>query len=280
MIREGSFRSKLGKVHSFRVAPLWEWLWPFVALTASVLLAVLAVQFARVRTALAASQKSERLALERRDRFLYEVASEIERPLARLYDEAQRRFGEDEFNRSLFELMSSIRELAHLPKEADTVVREQVDLAQLVRRILNEPPFSDEGPSVLLRATPTEVLGDAERLDTGLRLFLWSCRRDALAGVPMSIVVSTDESSACVEVSAAGGSTSRELLSTLPAIDYGLTVKVPRDSALSLRVALAVARAHGGSVRGTMRVGGGQRLILSLPRISPQASIRSDGAPN
>lgn len=259
---------------------IWRWLWPSLGLVAYVLLCVVALQLGRTRAQLAASRTSERLALERRDRFLYEVAGELERPLARLYEEVQRRFGEGELTRNLYELMSSIREMAQLPKTAGAMIREQVDLAQLVRKILDEPPFSDEGPSVLLRAAPTEVLGDAQRLDTGLRLLLWSCRRDAPEGVPMSIVVSTEGDSALVEVSAAGGSTAREVLSALPVIDYGLSVSVPRDSALSLRVAVAIARAHGGSVRGAAREGGGQRLLLSLPRILPQVLPSTESLPS
>jgi signal transduction histidine kinase len=250
---------------------MWPmWLWPLLVVVASTLFCLVALQLERTRAQLAAARTSERLAIERRDRFLYEMASELEQPLGRLYEEVQRRFGDGDLSRTVFELMSSVRELAQLPKTANATSREPVDLAQLVRKILDEPPFSDEGPSVLLRAAPAEVLGDAERLDTGLRLLLWSCRRDAPEGVPMSIVVSTDGDTALVEVSAAGGSNAREVLAALPVIDYGLSVNVPRDSALSLRVAVAVARAHGGSVRGAVRTGGGQRLLLSLPRVQRQ----------
>jgi signal transduction histidine kinase len=151
-------------------------------------------------------------------------------------------------------------------EEADRV---EMDLAELVREIVGQPPFSDRGPSVILRAAPTRVWADRSRLSTGLRVLLWVVRRDVGAQESMVVTVSSDEEAAYVEIDSGGVGEIAEALDQLPAVAYGLASPGGTPgTTLALQVASQVARAHGGRLTASARVGQGERFVVELPRVA------------
>jgi hypothetical protein len=221
-----------------------------------------ALLHARVRRAEAA----ERRAVERRDRFLVEAARQLETPLDRLRGELLA----GPFNAtraqalvaSLDELRAAVDVLARLPPHPRAKL-EEVDLGELVREVLGQPPFTDGegGPAVMLRAQPARVVGDRVRLYNGLRVLLWVVRRQARALV---VTVSGEGGRARVEIDTDGARSMVEALAELPAVGYGLrTPTASPEAALALKVAGEVARAHGGRIAAAPR-GTGERLLLEL----------------
>lgn len=224
----------------------------------------------RLRGQLRRAEQLRRLAVERRDRFLAEAASELEAPLDGLRAELAGMGARTvtaaklaELTQRVDALRALIGELARLPGRAPEPVRDEVDLVELVREVIGAPPFPESGPSVILRAQPATVLGERVRLLNGLRILLWVLRRDASELV---ITVGRDEDRARVEIDTRGARAAMQTLDQLPAIDYGLRGSTaPPGTTLALRIASEVARAHGGRVRATSRAAAGERFVLELP---------------
>jgi two-component system sensor histidine kinase MtrB len=215
---------------------------------------------------------AERLAIERRDRFLGEAAAELDAPLERLRGELQaltprtathERVGA--LVQSLDQLRTAVSELAQLPGRLERAPRDEFDLAALVREVVAAPPFSDRGPPVIVRTHPARVYGDRARLLNGLRILLWVLRREAQELV---ITVSSDEEHARVEIDTSDNRAAADALTHLAAFSYGLrTATAPPGTTLAARVASEVARSHGGRIRAAARPGSGERFIVELPTI-------------
>ncbi len=240
----------------------------------AVLLAGLMLWAWRLRGRALRAEQAERLAVERRDRFLAEAAADLDAPLQALRTGLAAltpRNGTPErlhaLVRSVDELRTLVEELAHLPRRPERLARDEIDLAELVREVVGAPPFTSEGPSVILRAGPARVLGERARLLNGLRILLWVVRR----GVDeLVITVSEDDAQARVEIDSHGNRAAVDALERLPAVAYGLRPNTaPPGTTLALRVASEVAQAHGGRIRASARVGRGERFVLELPRVSP-----------
>lgn len=231
---------------------------------ASAAVVALAGYAVRLRARVRRAEAAERRAVERRDRFLVEAARQLEAPLDRVRGEllagpftAARA---QALAASLDELRAAVDVLARLPPQP-RVKLEEVDLGELVREVLAQPPFGESGPAVMLRAQPARVLGDRVRLYNGLRVLFWVVRRQARELV---VTVSSEGGRARVEIDTDGARPLVAALAELPAVGYGLRTSAESpDAALALKVAAEVARAHGGRVAAAPR-GAGERLLLEL----------------
>lgn len=242
------------------------------ALGAGVLL--LAWLYLRARAGAMRAQNAERLAVERRDRFLAVAAGELDLPLATMRSELARLSmtpsGVADLSavtRQVDEMRSLLSELARLPEPVAEATLEEVDVGDLVREIIATPPFSDRGPSVILRASSSLVRADRSRLSTGLRVLLWVVRRDVPEHESLVLTVSADEDNALVEVRTRSAEAVAEALDKLPAVSYGLLSAVGGPgTTLALKVASQVAQVHGGRLTATRRTPEGERFVLQLPR--------------
>lgn len=243
--------------------------WVVAGLCAALALLVCLLQ----RSRLSRAHEAERLAVERRDRFLAVAAGELDGPLQEFRGELA---GLDswsatparltELTRRLDRLREVVSELARVPRPIGASERSEVDLAELVREVIGQPPFSDRGPSVIVRASPALVLGDRARLATGLRVLLWVVRRDVGDGASLVVTVSSDHDGAYVEIDTGGVGDVAEALERLPAVAYGVASPTAAPgTTLALQVATQVARAHGGRLAASARVGQGERFVLELP---------------
>jgi len=241
-----------------------------LVVAAAVVCSTLLLAAWRYRSLAREAGRSERRAIERRDRFLGEATAELQAPLERLRAElagltprtatSQRVGG---LVASLDELRLIVDELAELPKRREQEPRDDVDQAELVREIVAAPPFADRGPPVVLRAHAAHVYGERARLLNGLRVLLWVLRREA---PELVITVSSDEDRALIEIDSVGNRAVVGGLEHLPAVFYGLRrATAPPGTTLALRVASEVARAHGGRVHAAGRQGSGERFVLELP---------------
>jgi signal transduction histidine kinase len=223
---------------------------------------------------------SERLAVERRDRFFAVAAQELDAPLVTVrghvaaldaWSATPERVAA--LTREIDQLRELVSELGRVPTPIEESDRAEMDLSELVREIIGQPPFSDRGPSVILRAAPTRVWADRSRLATGLRVLLWVVRRDVGPQESMVVTVSSDEEAAYLEIDSGGTGDIAEALDRLSAVAYGLASPGGTPgTTLALQVASQVARAHGGRLSATARVGQGERFVVELPR---EASVIS-----
>ena len=244
--------------------------WGLAGLLAGLVVVVYLVMHARV-TRLKAS---ERLAVERRDRFFAVAAQELDAPLVTLRGRVATLdpFGATpehvgELVREIDQLRELVSELGRVPAPIDERERVELDLAELVREIVGQPPFSDRGPSVILRAAPTRLWADRARLATGLRVLLWVVRRDVAPQESLVVTVSSDEEAAYVEVDSGGAGEIADALERLPAVAYGVAAPAGTPgTTLALQVATQVARAHGGRLSASAHVAHGERFVLELPR--------------
>ena len=235
---------------------------------------LLVVTYLAFQSRLSRAAESERLALERRDRFFSVAASELDAPLVAVRGEiatldawsaTPARLAQ--LTREIDHLREVVSELARVPAPVDAAERAEVDLAEVVRDVIGQPPFSDRGPSVILRASPALVLGDRARLATGVRVLMWVVRRDVPEGASLVVTVSSDVDGAYLEIDTGGTGDVAEALERLPAIAYGLTGPVGAPgTTLALQVATQIARAHGGRLSASARIGQGERFVLELPR--------------
>src|SRR5207245_6236726 len=134
-----------------------------------------------------------------RDRFFAVAAQELDAPLVTLRGELStldtwsatpdRIVG---LTREVDQLRELVSELARVPAPINEAERSEVDLAELVREIIAEPPFSDRGPTVIVRAAPTLVWADRARLATGVRVLLWVVRRAGGAAESLVVTGSAD----------------------------------------------------------------------------------------
>jgi signal transduction histidine kinase len=252
--------------------------WTVVGACALLVVAVWMVMRARV----ARARAGERHAVERRDRFFATAASELDAPLVTIRDEVA---ALDPWSatpervatitRQLDQLRTVVAELARLPAPIAEAERRDVELAELVREIVAEPPFSDRGPGVIVRAAPVIVRADRARLATGLRLLLWVVRREVGDGDSLVVTLSSDAESAWLELDSGGrGGMAAEALEMLPAVGYGLRAPEGEPgTTLALQVATQVARVHGGRLSASARVGKGERFVLELPRTAAAAAM-------
>jgi len=244
--------------------------WGLAGLCAGLAVIVYVVMHARI----ARLRASERLAVERRDRFFAVAAQELDAPLAALrshvatldtWSATPERVAE--LARELDQLRELVSELGRVPAPIEERERVEVDLSELVREIVGQPPFSDRGPSVILRAAPTRVWADRARLATGLRVLLWVVRRDVAPVDSLVVTVSSDEEAAYVEIDSGGAGDIAEALERLPAVAYGVASPAGAPgTTLALQVASLVARAHGGRLSASAHVAHGERFVLELPR--------------
>jgi signal transduction histidine kinase len=233
-----------------------------------------ALIYLAMRSRLSRALEAERLAVERRDRFFVVAAGELAAPLTTLRGEIASLDAWSatparltQLTRQLDHLREMVSELARVPAPIGDGERSEIDLAELVREVLGQPPFSDRGPSVIVRAGPAPVLGDRTRLATGLRVLLWVVRREVPDGASLVVTVSSDLEGAYVEVDTGGVGDVADALERLPAVGYGLAAPAGAPgTTLALRVAAQVARAHGGRLSATARVGQGERFVIELPR--------------
>jgi signal transduction histidine kinase len=225
------------------------------------------------------AHRAEALALrseERRHRFFATAARDLEAPLLELRRDLVRARdlggGLDEPLRHLDDLRGVLRELGRLRDQGDgraaTTIAEPEDfeLSALVGEILDEAPFRDRGPSVVLHSAKVRLKGDRARLHTGLRMLLWAARRDVAPDQALTVTLSALPGSALLEIESPGTGAVAAELAQLPARDYGLVDTAdPTGASLALRVAEEVARVHGGRLAASGRIGPGERFVLELP---------------
>jgi signal transduction histidine kinase len=235
---------------------------------------LLAIVYVMMQSRLSRAREAERLAVERRDRFFAIAAQELDAPLVTLrgnlatldaWSATPERIAA--LTREIDQLRELVSELGRVPTPVEDSERSEVDLAELAREIVAQPPFTDRGPSVMLRASPTLVWADRGRLATGLRVLLWVVRRDVGESQSLVVTVSSDEESAFVEIDTGGAGAIADALERLPAVAYGVSAPGGAPgTTLALQVASQVARAHGGRLSASAHVGQGERFVLELPR--------------
>ena len=243
---------------------------------AAVFAACVPIVYLVMRAKVARARECERLAVERRDRFFAVAAQELDAPLVTLrgrvatldtWSATPERI--KDLTGEIDRLRELVSELGRVPAPIEEHERSEMDLAELVREIIGQPPFSDRGPSVILRAAPTRVWADRARLATGLRVLLWVVRRDVGAQDSMVVTLSSDEDAAYVEIDSGGAGEIADALERLPAVAYGLAEPAGTPgTTLALQVASQVARAHGGRLSSSARVGQGERFVLELPLVA------------
>ena len=244
--------------------------WGLAGLFAGLAVIVYVVMHAR----LSRTRAAERLAVERRDRFFAVAARELDAPLVTLrghvatldtWSATPDRVSA--LAREIDQLREVVSELGRVPAPVEDSDRVEVDLAEMVREIVAQPPFADRGPTVIVRAAPTRLWADRARLATGLRVLLWVVRRDVGESQSLAVTVSADEEAAFVEIDTGGGGEIADALERLPAVAYGLASPGGTPgTTLALQVASQVARAHGGRLSASAHVGQGERFVLELPR--------------
>lgn len=228
------------------------------------------VLWLRERRRLDACVRAERSAVERRDRLLSVVTSELDGALSSLrglLEALERAPGRERARAALRELDDLRARVVGVGRHAEPSALEEVELADLVREILDAPPFSDEGPPVILRAGSARARADRAQLSTGLRVLLWVLRRQLDAEGPLVVTVGAVEDRALVELESFGAREAAAAVERLPEIVEGLAeAPAPRGTTLAVRVADEVARLHGGRLHATARAGAGERFVLELPR--------------
>lgn len=240
----------------------------------ALLVVVLAALAWRLRQRALLAEAGERLAVERRDRFLSEAAAALQEPLD-AFGRSLRALGPsppasqvDALLEDVAELRTLVATAARLPPGAKLEAREDVDLAELVRGVLDELPFADIGPAVIVRAQSALVRADRSRLENGLRILLWVLRRHARELV---VTVSSDRSHALLELAVRTDAMepAREVVEAFeaaPGVAYGIArAPRPAQTTLALRVAEQVARLHGGRLYAGTRAPGIIRFSLELP---------------
>jgi signal transduction histidine kinase len=101
-------------------------------------------------------------------------------------------------------------------------------------------------------------------------VLLWVVRRDVGPQDSMVVTVSADEEAAYVEIDSGGAGEIADALDRLPAVAYGLAEPGGAPgTTLALQVASQVARAHGGRLSASARVGQGERFVVELPLAPP-----------
>jgi hypothetical protein len=221
----------------------------FAGLAIGCALVVLLV-WRRAQRRVRAARQAERSAEERRDRFLKVAAAELEAPLAAgRIDEAR-------------QILSELARSGAAPAPLSSV-----DLSELVRAIVEAPPFSDQGPPVILRAGPVHVRAEPGRLANGLKVLLWTLRREADAGAPMVITVGAPDGEwALIEIEAQGTAAAVEALERAPGALAGVAEPLCKPGlTLALRVGAEVARANHGRLSARALVGHGERYVVELP---------------
>jgi signal transduction histidine kinase len=244
--------------------------WSLAGLFAAIALLI----FFAFQSRLSRAREAERLALTRRDHFFAVAAAELDAPLVALRGELSTLDAWSATPARLSQLASQldhlrqiVSELARVPAPIDDRERADVDLAEIVRDVIAQPPFADRGPSVILRASPAMVRADRARLTTAMRVLLWVVRRDVPEGASLVVTVSSDLEGAYVEIDTGGVGDVAEALERLPAVAYGIASPAgPPGTTLALQVATQVARAHGGRLSASARVGQGERFVLELPQ--------------
>jgi hypothetical protein len=225
--------------------------------------AVVAIAAMRAAGRVRRAERSERAAVERRDRFLSVCAGELRAPLETLRAQAAALDGAGELERGLDELAAVVAEAAELPRRREEAQLTEIDLAELTRDVLAQPPFSTAGPSVILRASPAPIVADRARLAGGVKLLLWVVRRDVDPSAPLVVTVGGDAERALLEIDARGAAGAREVVERDAAVGYGLAAPVaiaPPGATLAVRVAAQVARLHGGRVSASS-----DKIVLELP---------------
>jgi hypothetical protein len=228
------------------------WLGVAIVVEAVLCLLLLLLFWRRAQRRVRAAEQAERTAVERRDRFLATAAAELEAPLAAgRIDEARQ----------------ILSELARCGAEVPREERAPVDVAELLREIVEAPPFSDQGPTVILRAVAVEAQADRGRLANGLRVLLWTLRREADSSAPMVITVGAPEGEhALVEIEAQGTASAVEALEKSGGVMEGITSPTATPGmTLAMRVGAEVARANGGRLSARALAGHGERYVLELP---------------
>ncbi|HEX8954431.1 MAG TPA: hypothetical protein VF945_21400, partial [Polyangia bacterium] len=198
--------------------------WGLAALLAGLTVVVYVMMHRKV----ARLEASERLAVERRDRFFAVAAQELDAPLVTVRGHVAALDAWSAtpdhiaaLTREIDQLRELVGELGRVPAPIDERERVELDLAELVREIVGQPPFSDRGPSVILRAAPTRVWADRARLATGLRVLLWVVRRAVAPQDSLVVTVSADDDVGYVEIDSGGAGEIAEALEQLPAVAYG-----------------------------------------------------------
>ena len=219
-----------------------------------------------LRRRLARARAAERAAIERRNRFLATCARELRGPLLAMASDA-RASGDPTLAERFDELVGLVAELAELPARLEPATLVPVDLAELVREVLESSPFSKRGPSVILKAHPVALTADRARLLGGIRILLLALHHEVPEGATLTVAVGGDGERALLEIDATGAPGTREAVAHDAAWSYGLSAPArvaPPGATLAVRVAAQVARVHGGHISAATRAGG-DRFVLELP---------------
>jgi len=163
--------------------------------------------------------------------------------------DAQRRFLEEAEKscRRIAELLTEMSDLAHIELGDAPFQREQVDLAVLVREVVEGAPRADDVAKVTLQDSPAPatILGDPARLRTALNAIVRCVQRETVSSD--GIVVKRTMQPGWVSIAVGQADAAAALATT----DAGVSSATPFDElrggmGVGLPVARRVVERHGG----------------------------------
>lgn len=160
-----------------------------------------------------------------------------------------------------------------LGRSRQPLVREPVDLAQVIRRLcaLVQPAVESAGVTLTFEGAPVpKVLGDVAELELTLLNFVSNALDAMPGGGRLSIRVSEVSDTVRLEVTDTGTGMSPEVRDRV--FEPWFTTKpAGRGTGLGLSIARSVVAGHGGRIDVTSALGGGTTITVVLPAIREPA---------
>jgi len=179
----------------------------------------------------------------------------------------------DELDR-LTEFLNSSLDVAEAKADALKLSRTEVDLDHLVRSMLDlyEPCMSDKGLRVQMHSAGSlTVLADAALLHRVIANLLDNELKHLPASCNVWINLGTSGNTATLTVEDDGPGFAPEIVSHM--FEQRVKGIDSKGHGLGLAFVEAVVRAHGGSVTGSNRPGGGAQLSIHWPREQPKKVV-------
>jgi signal transduction histidine kinase len=228
--------------------------------------------------------------IEARKQLLRDMSHELRSPLARLQmavgiarqpgADAERQLERIERESERLEaLIARILDFARLERDPSTLAREEVDLAELVRRVVHDAEFESQSPSGRIElAIAAEADAGWARIPHAdpavLHTAVDNVVRNALlhgGDGPIIVSVSADAGSVTIEVRDHGPGVPPRDLERIFEPFYRVATDGPRIEGHGVGLALAqrAAALHGGRIVAANVDGGGLRVSIVLPYLRP-----------
>ena len=232
--------------------------------------------------------------IEARKQLLRDMSHELRSPLARLQmavgiarqpgAEAERQLERIERESGRLEvLIARILDYARLERDPSTLAREEVDLVELVRRVVHDAEFESQSPVGRIElAVAAEAEGGWARIPHAdpavLHTAVDNVVRNALlhgGDGPIRVSVSADAGGVMIEVRDHGPGVPPRDLERIFEPFYRVATDGPRAEGHGVGLALAqrAAALHGGSVTAENAESGGLHVRIVLPYLRPHPRV-------